>query len=189
MKKLLFVVLLATLSMGAFAQIRLPEVPNRAKYVDYSVRDAGFWCAAEGSVGSSLHFSNTNLWYGDLTFTGGYRFNEFLRVGLGIGIKGNFSGNDEVRPGKEVVTVPIFLNARGNIISHESREFVPYWSVNLGTALGDGFFLSPTIGLRIGQPRSSFLIGLNYTIGYVDVFRPVYSTGVNFLALKLGYEF
>ena len=46
MKKLLSVVLLATLSMGAFAQVRLPEVPNRAKYVDYSVRDAGFWCAA-----------------------------------------------------------------------------------------------------------------------------------------------
>lgn len=57
----------------------------------------------------------------------------------------------------------------------------------------DGFMLRPTVGLRVGLERSAFLVGL----GYVGQDLSTYSRDnlrktrrfVNFITLKLGYEF
>ena len=50
----------------------------------------------------------------------------------------------------------IFVNARGNFISQEVREIVPYWSVDIGGAIRDGFMFTPSFGCRIGEQRSAF---------------------------------
>ncbi len=125
-----------------------------------------------------------------LTFTVGYRLNEFLRGGVGLGVNCYFNGNEKVRGTVNKWTMPVFLNLRGNIVSQDARGVVPYWSLDGGALLGDGYFISPTIGIRIGQHRNSFLIGLNYAIGDIDTSKgEIYSNPVNFLGLKLGYEF
>lgn len=195
MKKMIIVRLIIMLVMVAFSvevgaqDIRLPQKPRRAAYHDYSMDDAGFWCAVEGNVGSSLILNHKNTQRGGATFTGGYRLNEFLRFGVGLGVNYYFAGNEDVRTRQSGLTMPVFANVRGNIISHEDREMVPYWSVNVGGSIGDGAFFSPTIGMRFGQPRSAFLLGLNYTLAEVKVRTPDYSKNVNFFALTLGYEF
>ncbi len=193
MKKLLLsTIFVLFCSMAVEAQvreIRLPEKPKRAQHHDYSQDDAGFWCAVEASGGSSVITGHKNIQYADLTFTAGYRMNEYLRFGAGLGVRDYVAGNDAVRGGKEPLTLPVFVNARGSIITQYDRGIVPYWSVNVGAFVGDGVFFSPTIGMRIGQIRNSFLIGLNYTFGNIDVVKPIYSEGVNFFGLKIGYEF
>ena len=88
---------------------------------------------------------------------------------------------------------PIFLNVRGNFIPTRYRDVVPYYSFDIGVTVRDGFMLRPTVGLRVGRERSAFLVGL----GYVGQDLSTYSRDnlrktrrfVNFITLKLGYEF
>ena len=183
----LFTALCFTMILNA--QVRLPEKPNRPQYIDYSQNENGFWYAIEASGGSSVIIDKKNIQWAEGTFTGGYRFSENLRIGVGLGVRNYFAGNDIVRKDKHSWAMPVFANIRGNLISHLSREFVPYWSFSIGTVVPDGIFVSPTFGLRIGQPRNSFLIGIAYTLGNIDVDRAIYSESINHFALKIGYEF
>ena len=174
--------------IAAQEDVKLPEKPNRAKYVDYSTKDKGFWCAVEAEVGSSVVFNSTNAQRAGISYTGGYYFNEFLKVGVGIGANYYFNNNDNLRDTGIEWTMPIFANIRGNIISQESREMVPFWSFSAGGAIRDGLFLSPAIGLRFGELRNAFLLGLGYTLSEIDA-KPGKSKATSFFTLKLGYEF
>ncbi len=189
-KKILlaFLLLFTTGQMFAQRNIRLPERPNRPAYIDHSEKDDGFWCALEGNVGSSIVFNHDNAVRAGLSFIGGYMVNEYLKLGLGIGGNCYATNNDVIRDTSIEWTMPLFFDARGNIVTQETRNFVPYWSVDVGAAIRDGFFFSPTIGMRIGQKRDSWLLGISYTVQQIDAIAN-YPETISVVSLKLGYEF
>ena len=82
MRKYIVTAVLLGFSLCSYGQnnnVTLPEKPNRNKYVDYSTKESGFWCAAQ--IGAN--YGDTAL-LAQLDVIGGYRFSEFLRVGIGV---------------------------------------------------------------------------------------------------------
>ena len=119
---------------------------------------------------------------------GGYRFNEFIKLGLGVSprllpMDSSYFPFDGLGGGP--VSLPVYLDVRGNIISQESRMAVPYWSMDLGYSIPEGFYASPTIGVRVGGPRNNFIAGLTYIFQNVASWKESYSA----IGLRLGYEF
>ena len=184
MKKLIIILSFALVLVPAslFGQAKnsgytLPEEPKRAKYIDFPSLDKGFWFAAQ--VTPAFFFTGAGFGiHGELI--AGYRIGEFIKIGAGIapGITGSS------------FNMPIFLDARGNIISQESRMAVPYWNVDIGYSVGQvfkGFYASPTVGVRIGMPRNDFLAGLTYMMQIVPAIPN--SIVVHGIGLKLGFEF
>lgn len=191
MKKIsILIALVASFTSAIFAQddIRLPQKTNRPQYVNYSEQEKGFWCAVEVDAGSSVDIHEKNMQVIGGSFTGGYRFSEYVRVGLGLGGRCYVNNNDVRRSETSLFTLPIFANARGNFVSQDNRDIVPYWSFNIGGIVWDGFFFSPTIGLRFGEQRDSWLLGLSYSFNTVNAFHGA-KKEANFLMLKIGYEF
>lgn len=166
-------------------KIRMPEEPVHRTNI--AEADRGYWCSIELGGGSTTMEGTKNVALAGAAFTNGYRFNQYLKAGVGIGVL-YYPNNSNVRAPKAHLAMPLFVNARGNILSDEIRRVVPYWSVNVGAALPDGFFLTPGVGLRIGEKRSALLIGINYTFRHLDakLGRTENYSGV---MLKLGYEF
>lgn len=189
MKKivLLYIVLIAFGTL--FAQerdIKMPEVPTKTHNI---AEEAGglFWCAIEGGGGSTVMENKKNVAILGATYTGGYRFNQYLKVGVGLGIL-YYPNSSNVRDTKNYLAMPLFLNARGNILSDDIRRTVPYWSVNVGTVMPDGIFFTPTVGLRIGEKRNAFLVGISYTFRHLNSY-PKNTEKYSGVLLKLGYEF
>lgn len=176
MKKLLITLSLALMMVPALAQnhkdYRLPDVPDRAEYIDFPSLDKGLWFAAQATP--AFCFSQGFLAQADLI--AGYRFGEFLKLGAGVspGVMG------------KSFLMPIYLDVRGNIISQESRMAVPYWNVDAGYTVGKvyhGFYASPTVGVRVGMPRNNFIAGLSYILQCVP------GAALHGVGLRLGYEF
>lgn len=188
MKRILFAILLILTTGLTVAQVRLPERPKRPVYVDHSELDNGFWCAVEGTVGSSILFNENNAQRMGLVVTGGYMVNEYFKIGVGLGTKYYFNHNERLRNTSIPWVIPVYLDIRGNMLSQEVRNFVPYWSVDIGAMVRDGIFFSPTIGMRFGEKRSSWLLGLNFTVQEIKNI-PTESKAVCFLGIKAGYEF
>jgi hypothetical protein len=187
------IILALTLLLGvgqALAQndVRLPQRPNRPVYHDHTQLDNGFWCAVEANVGTSVIMDKKNTQRGGLSVVGGYIFSEFMKVGIGFGGNGYFTHNNEVRKSDIAWSFPVYVDLRGNFASQEVRNCVPYWSLDFGGAVRDGVFLSPTVGLRFGEKRNSWLLGLSYTVSQIDN-APGYPEGVSFVSLKGGFEF
>lgn len=177
-----------TMCMSAqYRDVKLPEKPKMTGYKNYEREDKGFWCAVEAEGGSSVMVHSTNMQYVNMSFTGGYRLSEFLRLGAGLGVR-MYVNNADVRDTDNKFGIPIFANARGNFISAYDRDGVPYWSFNIGGITNDGFFASPTIGYSFGGLRNNFLVGVNYTI---TCFRNSQKDDVaySYFGLKVGYEF
>lgn len=172
------------------------EVPENIKnrHKDYSKFDSGFWATIETNTGYLFNFEDTRLGFVDLDIVGGYRFNEYARLGLGVGAR-YYIGNNDYRKDNTEWAFPIFANIRGNIISAKYRTVVPFYSFDIGTSCRDGFMIRPTIGLRIGEPRSAFILGLSYMGQSIKSFEIVKNEKVNkekfasFFTIKLGYEF
>lgn len=166
---------------------KLPPVGTDPSLSDYSVSGTGFWAAAQLSGAYSAFLGKHNTPITELDAVVGYRFNQWLRVGVGIGAR-YYIENSRLRDNSVKWSMPLYLNVRGNILDDTYRTVVPYYSVDLGGAVRDGFMARPTIGLRIGQPRSSFLVGVTYTAQKLR-----YVTGsnrfVSFVGLTLGYEY
>ena len=191
MKKELLCLAIAACGITAtYAQernIKLPQQPKRAAYSDYKNADTGFWCAAELSGGSTTMFKRHNMPFAGFNVINGYRINEFLRTGIGFGAK-YYINNDDVHSSSIPWTFPVYLDIRGNIISQEDRTIVPYWAFDIGAEMRDGFFCSPTVGLRIGEKRSSLLLGISYSYNEMKTHKEKRESR-NLLSLKLGYEF
>lgn len=174
---------------------KIPQEKNSNVYREYSEYDKGFWCAIELQGGTSCHHKRDNVGMLELDFVGGYRFNEYLRVGLGVGSRYYFNNND-LRYTSVKWAYPVYLNVRGNFIPGEHRTVVPYYSFDIGGAAKDGFLFRPTIGVRFGEKRSAFLLGLSYLGQSLKSFKVnedntvspdrIYSS---FITLKVGYEF
>lgn len=163
----------------------MPEEPE--KKVNIAELNKGYWCSLEVNGGSTLMESHNNIALVNAEFTSGYRFSQWLKVGAGIGVT-YYPNNKNVRNTNKHLSMPLFINARGNILSEEIRSTLPYWSVNLGTSIPDGFFFTPTVGLRIGEKRSAFLIGISYTLRHLKTASGNMSNYSGAMA-KIGYEF
>ena len=177
MKKILIcaIVLFGFLAKGLAqhnTNITLPERPKRAKYVDYSVKQTGWWCAAQIGGGYS---TTTSDFFGQFDFVNGYRFSEFLKVGVGIS------------PRIGLKTIPIYAQARGNFISQEDTMFAFFWNADLGYAINGGIYASPSVGMRYGGIRHNFLVNLYYALEGQKTEtsdKPMHLVG-----LRIGYEF
>lgn len=160
---------------GAFAQnqgITLPEKPKRAKYVDYSTKQTGWWCAAQLGGG---YATTTGRFFGQFDFVNGYRFSEFLKVGVGIS------------PRVGLNTIPIYAQVRGNFISQEDTMFAFFWNADLGYAINGGVYASPSVGMRYGGIRHNVLISLYYAL---EGQKPEVSDQLlHIVGLRIGYEF
>ena len=188
MRKILLLGCAFMLASAGIAQdrvIRMPEEP--VKSMNIAENNTGYWCSIEVNGGSTLMENHRNVALVNAEFTNGYRFNEWLKVGAGIGVM-YYPNNNNVRDTKNHLSMPLFINARGNMLSEEIRRTVPYWSVSIGTSIPDGFFLTPTVGLRVGEKRSAFLVGISYTLRHLKTY-PGSMTNFSGAMVKLGYEF
>lgn len=190
MKKLLLslIVFGAAISVSAqYRNVKLPDKPEQTDYINYERENAGFWYAIEAEGGSSIMAQHTNMQYVNLSFVGGYRFSEYLRLGAGVGGR-MYVTNASVRDTDNKYGVPIFANARGNLISAYDRDGVPFWSLNIGGITNEGVFVSPSVGYSFGGLRNNFLISLSYTITFFTDYTKT-KQAYSYVGLKLGYEF
>ena len=188
MKKALF--LFALLVAGsAYAQdrdIRMPEPPSKLHNI--AEKDgSSFWCAIEAGGGSTTMENKKNVAMVGMSYIGGYRFGQYLKVGVGLGVL-YYPNSRNARNTKNHLAMPLFANVRGNILSDNIRRTVPYWSVNIGTSIPDGLFMSPSVGLRIGEKRNAFLVSIGYTLRHFKSY-PESTSNYSGALLKLGYEF
>ena len=164
----------------------MPEAPSRTHNI---AEDNGgsFWCAIEAGGGSTAMENKKNVAMIGATYTAGYRLNQYLKVGAGLGVL-YYPNSENVRDTKNHLSMPLFINARGNILPDDIRYTVPFWSVNVGTSIPDGFFLTPSVGLRIGEKRNAFLVSVGYTLRHMKAY-PECTNNYSGALLKLGYEF
>ena len=166
---------------------KLPEVKNsKGGHVDYTLNDTGFFFAAEAGVGVTSKVADDNMVFTEINVVGGYRVNEYFRAGIGFGGR-YYATNQDARYHKNW-SFPLYANFRGNFIPSEYRKVVPYYSFDIGAAIRDGFMVRPTIGIRIGEPRAAFLIGISY-LGQNITMPAKKDKFISGVTLKLGYEF
>ena len=162
----------------------LPEPSKRAPYVHYSDRRTGFWFSAELNVGALMcQFDDKSGTAVNLAMdiTGGYRFSQYLKVGLGL-MPGTPIWVSDDEP-DDTFLLPVYFQLRGNFIDDEVRTFVPFWAA---------------LGFRYGQPRHALVMGLAYTARQFE-YEPSAAAGTtaaasqlgwgHILSLKIGYEF
>ena len=174
---------------------KIPQEKGLNSYKEYREFDKGFWFAVELQGGISFLHEKENVGIMELDFTGGYRFNEYLHTGLGLGLR-YYLNNEKLRYSSVQWAYPIYLNIRGNIIPCEHRTIVPYYSFDIGYAIKDGVLMRPTIGVRIGEKRSVLLLGLSYMGQSLKSYKINNDNSVvteklfsSFFTLKIGYEF
>lgn len=205
MKKLFVLLAAVVISAGvATAQnnavesgrtIKMPEEKGHS-INDYGTRNSGFWNAFELQGGYSVNHGHSNIGLVEFDYVAGYRFNEYLRVGAGIGAR-YYPKSSDLRYTSWKWSFPLFFNVRGNITSGQYRTVVPYYSLDAGASLHDGFMFRPTVGIRIGDyNNSAFLVGVSYLgqslkVAKTNADGAVYRDNylASFITLKLGYEF
>jgi hypothetical protein len=164
-----------------------PRVTTDPGLTDLATNDTGFWMRAGVIGGSTIFIEDTGTPTFEVNVAGGYRFSQYLKVGIGFGYRYYFN-NEKIRSKSSASAFPIFATISGNFISDAYRTVVPYYSFDFGATACDGVMMRPTIGMRIGQSRSALLLGLTYTgqqLRYVNCkYRFVSSLG-----LTVGYEF
>lgn len=174
------------------SSLAVPENPDRKPYVDLSSQHNGWWCSAE--LNSAAIFLSGVAGVEEIAFVNGYRFSEYIKIGVGVAARVAYCMPSVYQ--NVSVSVPVYLDARGNFISQYSRNYSPYWQVDFGYAFDasnpadapniSGFFFSPTLGMKIGGWRNNFLVGISY-IG--QMYSNNGSKLANAVCLRLAYEF
>lgn len=164
-----------------------PAVKEDRAIRDMTDNDTGFWMSAQVNGSYSVFISDKCTPWTELDVAGGYRFNQYLKVGVGFGGRYYFE-NDRLRSNNVKWSFPVFATVRGNFIPDDYRSVTPYYSLDLGAAIRDGFMWRPTVGLRIGQSRSAFLVGITYT-GQSLKYKTGKDRYISGVGLTLGYEF
>lgn len=198
MKKIVFLLILVLGCGYIHAQsnsVRLPKKPITSKYTDYSEQNEGFWCSAGLSAGASF-ISSKSACVISADIIAGYRFGEYLRLGIGVSPRGLAAAEASYPESNRKMEVPLYFDMRGNFLPQNQRMFSPYWSIDVGYTFSCGAYCSPTLGLKIGGLRNDFLIGLSYVSQQyvhsdsIDGYgKLVYSKFANMVCLKLAYEF
>lgn len=191
----LFIFTVAIIFMAGASQenvvTRIPTVGIDVNQEQNTTYRKGFWIAAEALGGYSSHLSGHNFGVGEIDVTAGYRFNQFLKVGAGIGAR-MYINQKNARRHSSIWGMPLFVAARGNMIPDEYRKVVPYWGFEFGGSIRDGVMIRPTLGIRIGEPRQAFTLGVSYmgqNIACYDVDKHNNNRFTNFFCLRAGFEF
>lgn len=166
-------------------------------YTNFRDKDSGFWWTVEAYGGYSVEMGDNyeNTGFAELDVAGGYRFNEYFRIGLGLGGRYYFD-SEKIRSNKANGSFPVYVTVRGNMMQAYERRVVPYYAFSLGGAVHDGVMFRPTIGIRVGDTaRSAFVLGLSYLGQSVQLPRAVRLKVhdrrhvQSFVCLSVGYEF
>lgn len=188
-------VLLSGSSMAYGQENQVKRIPKKggSDETTMSITDfnKGFWCAVEASVGASVRFGkgkDSNAGFGEADFIFGYRGSEHFMIGPGVGVRYYFP-NDHLRRERSNFSFPIFLDIRGNFLSHAYRNIVPYYSIDAGAAIRDGVFWRPTVGMRFGSNRNAFMLGISYTGQMMKVIGEEGRGYISFVSVKFGYQF
>lgn len=178
------------------AEIIAPEASSKAEYTDYANQEKGWYCAVDFSGAASVSRSIPVMGELELSFTNGYRFNEYLKVGVGVGIRSYLGANSTEQRDSKLDgnwVIPLFANVRGDFLPQGQRMFTPYWSFDTGYTFGDGFFFTPTLGVKFGGVRNSVVLGISYMGQMIDKTPAGASSPssfyTNFLCARIGYEF
>lgn len=164
-----------------------PRVGVDRDLTDYTTNDTGFWGAVQGFGASTLFIDARCTQLAELDLVGGYRFSQYLKVGLGLGARYYFN-NTRLRDSSIEWAMPLFATVRGNFIHEGYRNVVPYYSIDVGGAVRDGFMWRPAVGIRVGQPRNAFTLALTY-MGQNLTYKDGKDKYVSALGLTVGYEF
>lgn len=209
MKKIFVSVALVLANALCFAQGPARDVPAKAvepaaiektsDYKYYSGNDKGFWAGFDLGSGASFTGVGTGV---PLDFCAqlGYRFNQYIKLGVGGGMRYNFISDNCRDNSQDPETFknwsfPLYLDVRGNFFSQDYRDFVPFWRFDIGYTFNDGFMFSPGLGLSFGSEiRNHFTLGISYVgqMARVVTCKDPRTTGNGYLnqfQLKLGYEF
>lgn len=184
MKKIaiLFLMFLSVSVSAQYKDVILPQKPQTSKY---EIPEA-IWCAFEADASSSIMEHKANMQFFNISCVGGYRFSEYLRIGIGVGGR-VYVNNADLRNTDSKFGFPIFVNARGNFISAYDRDGVPFWSINVGGTTNEGVFINPTIGYSFGGIRNNFYVGLSYTLNQFKDYMQL-DQSYSYIGLKIGYE-
>lgn len=195
MKKIALMIAGAFVALTAAAQDnqikRIPTVgsdPNQEQFTTY---ETGVWFAAEALGGYSCHLEGHNMGMAEVDFTVGYRFNQYLKVGIGAGAR-YYTDQSYLRRSSVKWGMPIYATVRGNLMPGLYRRTVPYWGLEAGASVRDGGFFRPTIGVRVGEPRQAFTLGLSYMGQNIATYNSQGEKAgkyTSFVCLRLGYEF
>ncbi len=185
-----FIVCFTSKAQSTFEKID-SEVKN-PKLKEFNMQDKGWWCAVEIHAGMVWYRPKTyeGLW--GLTFTNGYRFSEYFRLGVGFGVSilqydYNYVGQFPYKI--FTLEVPFFMNMRGNLFSQKERKCVPFWNVDIGYLIVRKFMFDVGIGIRAGGIRNNFVLSVNYIGRMVEPHYNQESKFSNGILMKLGYEF
>lgn len=169
-------------------KLNTPNIVRDKDLDSYVNKDTGLWISAQFLGAYSIMLTHTNRPLVEVNVTGGYRFNEYLKAGIGLGLRYYIDGH-KIRASKVNLSMPIYANVRGNLIHGGYKTVVPYYSFDIGASVRDGFMMRPTIGIRVGQLRSAFLAGLTY-MGQCYKSANTYTTKYgSFIGVTLGYEY
>ena len=131
----------------------------------------------EGNIGTlyGWGFNNKVNNFG-ITTEHGYRFNDYLFIGAGVG----FVKLQQL----SIAYIPSYLNIKGYIWNN--RKITPFASFDIGIALREesGLLMSPSIGCTYRLGRG---LGLSLSIGYnrVNIHKQPY----NSMNLKFAFNF
>lgn len=195
LKKFLASCLMLTACAGAYAQEntinRIPEVGKDNTQNVYTDYDKGFWCAGDLLGGYSMNMTGHNMAFAEIDYNAGYRFNEFLKVGAGLGCRYYFD-QEYLRRGDIKLAMPIYATVRGNFMPGKYRTVVPFYSFDIGGTVRDGFMVRPAVGIRVGEPRKAFTASIVY-MGQNNLIYNNLGEKANkfrsFVALRLGFEY
>jgi len=191
----LFIVCILMLAFTSEAQSTSGKVDGKAKNTklqEFNQRDKGWWCTVESHAGIVWYCPKTYEGFFGLTFTNGYRFSEFYRLGLGFGFSIPLYDSKYISqfPYKLFIfEAPFFVNMRGNILSQKNRKCVPFWNFDIGYLLVRQFMFDAGVGIKVGGIRNDFVLSLNYIGRMVDPHYNQCSKFSNGMMIKLGYEF
>lgn len=184
MKRLLFILSLALILVpsAVFAQEENP--------VSFPNQDKGLWFAAQLAP-AAAYAAGTRATIAQVDLLVGYKFSEFFKIGAGVTPRYVVPVNENVSmmfPPAVYggVDIPIVLDLRGSILSQKNAKVAPFWSLDAGYTLGQGPCASPTLGVRIGNPKGSFLAGLKYLFQY---YGGALNVPAHAVGLSVGYEF
>lgn len=170
---------------------RIPKVGHDSEQQNYATMDQGFWMSAEALGAMSCHLEGSNMGLAEVDVTAGYRISQYLKLGVGVGAR-YYINQDGHRRSSIKWGMPVFATVRGNFISSNYRTVVPYWGLEAGASIRDGMMVRPTIGVRIGEVRNAFTIGISYMgqeLAILDKNGEKAEKYTNFVCIRLGYEF
>lgn len=120
---------------------------------------------------------------GDPNFNGwniqtvhGYRFNDHLFLGGGVGLIKYSDISDSV--------IPVFANVRGYL--RNNRRVNPFTSFDLGYGFREdgGMYFSPSVGIQI---YAYSMLGFFAAVGYQ--YAVMYDTSLDNINIRVGFQF